>query len=368
MHTARIDSVREFMSSRRLDAFLVTDSPDIRWCCGFTGSAGILLIDQSKATLVTDGRYREQAIAEVAQSTATSISTPNTFFDVQIHTSSPLEHLSEVGLLSQIHSIGVDSWRVTLAFATDFEDRFPDVELTAIPYPLKEAIASKHEREIEALQRAQAMTDAVFEEVLQIIRPGLTEVEVASEIVHRHLMKGAEAMAFPPIVASGPNAALPHARPSDRQIGVGELVVLDFGCFVDGYASYMTRTLSTGQPNPDAPKVYDIVHSAQRKAQDQARPGMSADELDEIGRNVITKAGYGRFFTHSLGHGLGLRVHEWPRIGRGCTDILPENVVITIEPGIYISGSFGIRIENSVLLSSTGSEQLPTSDTSLIVI
>lgn len=363
MHAARIDDVREFLLAREIDAFLLTDPPDVRWCCGFTGSSGFLLVDRWKATLITDTRYRDQAAAEVAD-----VTPRQSRVDVQIHAESAINHLAESGLLSDVRSLGVDSWRVTVAFASDLEKWLPDVVLKPIPSPFKEQIANKRDHEIQALHRAQAVTDDVFDEILQIIRPGVTEKEIASEIVHRHLLKGAEAMSFPPIVASGPNGALPHARPSDRVISNADLVVMDFGCFVDGYASDMTRTISIGQPSADALKVYDVVRSAQREAQDGAHAGMLASELDRIGRDAITISGYGNAFSHGLGHGLGLRVHEWPRIGRGCNDILPENAVITIEPGIYIAGAFGIRIENSVLLTSSGADQLPKSDTSLIVI
>ncbi len=362
MHAARIDAVRKFLLEKNFDAFLLTDPPDVRWCCGFTGSSGFLLVDQSRATLITDSRYQVQAVAEVGKASGLS------GVKVEIQRESAIDHISESGLLSRAGSLGIDSWRITVAFAADLEEHFPDVELHPIPSPFKVQIAEKHGTEVAALRRAQAVTDAVFDEILQSIRPGLTEVEIASEIVHAHLIRGAEEMSFPPIVASGPNGALPHARPSKRRIRNGELIVLDFGCFVDGYASDMSRTISVGRPDADALKAYDVVHSAQRAAQDEAQSGMRAGELDRIAREVIEKAGYGRTFIHSLGHGLGLRVHEWPRIARRCDDILPENAVITIEPGIYVADSFGIRIENSVLLSSSGSEQLPKSDTSLIVI
>jgi Xaa-Pro aminopeptidase len=356
MHAARIASVRKFMLAKDLDAFLFTDPADVRWCCGFTGSSGHFLIDQSTATLLTDGRYRNQASTEVSVAR------------VVIHSGSAVEHISTSGLLDHARSLAVDSSQVSVSFAEELETRFPSVELRAIPAPFRRRIAQKDADEIAALRRAQAITDAVFEEILGLIRPGLSEVEISTEIIRRHLLMGAEGMSFPPIVASGPNGALPHGRPTEKQIQRGELVVLDFGCFVDGYASDMTRTVAVGAPEKDAVDVYDVVHSAQRTAQEAARAGMVASELDAIARDLITDAGYGGSFNHSLGHGLGLRIHEWPRIGRGCSEVLPKNVVITIEPGIYIAESFGIRIENSVLLTDSGAEQLPTSDTSLIVI
>ena len=225
MHAARVDHVCNFLVVEKLDAFLLTDPPDIRWCCGFTGSSGLLLVDQSKATLLTDGRYRDQAAAEVSVA------------EIAIYRDSAIDHITEFGLLSHTRSVGIDSSRVTVSFANDLEARFSGVSWQAIPSPFKKMIAQKDDQEITALRRAQAVTDAVFDEVLQLIRPGLTETEIASEIVHRHLVRGADEMSFPPIVASGPNGALPHARPSTRRISSGEFVVLDFGCFVDGYCS-----------------------------------------------------------------------------------------------------------------------------------
>ena len=356
MYASRIDHVRAFLRDDGPDAFLLTAAPDIRWATGFSGSAGVLLVTDSRSTLITDGRYRGQADLEVDVA------------DVEIHTGSAIKHLAESSLLKGIDSIGIDSAQVTVAFFEELESSFRGRSIRPTPSPFRRQIASKDSGEIETLRRAQAITDAVFEELLGILRPGISEIEVAAEIVFRHLDKGAAEMSFPPTVASGENGALPHARPTERLLQQGDLVVLDLGCFLDGYASDMTRTVALGKPPDHAVKAYDVVVSAHSEAQRSARSGMLAGDLDSIGRTVIESAGYGEAFSHGLGHGLGLRLHEWPRVGRNCNYPLPENTVITIEPGIYLPGSFGIRIENAVLLTASGADPLPASDTSLIVI
>jgi Xaa-Pro aminopeptidase len=356
MYAERFDKVRALLRDKDLDAFLFWDATDIRWCCGFSGSSGILLVDRTEATLLTDGRYRSQAKQEVREAS------------VEIYRDSMLSHLSNMGWLADGLSLGLDGDATTLAFASRLEDEFPNLTLSSFPSPLKRLKACKSDTEIETMRKAQKVTDEVFEHLLGFVSPGMTEREVAAEIVYQHLKRGAERMSFEPIVASGPNGALPHARPSDRVLSRGDMVVMDFGCFVDGYASDMTRTIALGTVDSVAHKAYETVLLAQSEAQGQARSNMAASELDGIARRIIENAGFGASFTHSLGHGLGLDVHEWPRIAATSKDTLPDHAVVTIEPGVYLEGSFGIRIENSVVLNSDGAEQLPASDTSLIVI
>ncbi len=218
------------------------------------------------------------------------------------------------------------------------------------------------------MRQAQRVTDDVFEHMLGFIQPGMREQEVAVEIVYQHLQRGAAKMSFEPIVASGARGALPHALPTDKRLEPGELVVLDFGCFVDGYASDMTRTIALGEPGEEARKVYDIVLDAQQQAIAQARAGMSTKELDAAARSVIEATGYGEFFTHSLGHGIGLQTHEWPRVSYQVDDLLPEGTAITIEPGVYLPGQFGVRIEDIVVLRAGGCDDLTASPKELLVL
>jgi Xaa-Pro aminopeptidase len=230
-------------------------------------------------------------------------------------------------------------------------------------------VAEKEDEEVERIRRAQQVTESVFEHVLTFLEPGLLEREVAAEITYEHLRRGAETMAFDPIVASGPNGALPHARPTDRTLQRGDLVVLDMGCIRDGYASDMTRTVALGAPSQAAQTGYEVVREAQNQALDAARSGLTGKELDGVARDVIEKAGLGQYFSHGLGHGIGLQVHEWPRISRTVDHELPVGACVTIEPGVYVPDKgYGVRIEDIVALQENGSENLTSTPKELIVI
>ena len=196
----------------------------------------------------------------------------------------------------------------------------------------------------------------------------MTEQELAAEIVYQHLRRGASAMSFDPIVASGPNSALPHARPTERTLQQGDMVVIDMGCFVNGYASDMTRTISIGEPDEEARKVYNVVLQAQESALSAASAQLSNSALDNVARSFIKDSGYGAYFTHSLGHGVGLQIHEWPSISWRMDHPLSAGMVLTIEPGIYLPGKVGVRIEDMIQLTQDGCENLTGSTKELIVI
>ncbi|MEZ4701447.1 MAG: aminopeptidase P family protein [Rhodothermales bacterium] len=350
----RLDALRAHFSERHADAAILTFLPDIRWACGFSGSNGLLLVTQQDAHFITDGRYTEQAGREVAGAA------------VHIAEKGLFDALASRSLLAGVGRVIIQSDHLTLDAFDDLQEAFPDVEWAPAKGLLKKDVAVKAKAEIDAMQRAQDVTDAVFDELLGVIRPGMTELEVAAEIVYRHMRRGASGMSFDPIVAAGPNGALPHARPTDRRLAPGDLVVLDFGCFVDGYASDMTRTIAIGEPDPEAVKVYHIVLDAHLKALDAARAGMSGKALDAVARTLIADAGYGPLFSHSLGHGVGLQIHEWPSVSFRTEDELPAGVVITIEPGIYVPGRFGVRIEDMALLEAHGARSMAHSPKELI--
>ena len=208
----------------------------------------------------------------------------------------------------------------------------------------------------------------MFAEICDWIKPGVTEQEVSAEIVYRHLLHGADKMSFDPIVASGSNGALPHARPSDRVLREGEFVVMDMGCFLDGYASDMTRTIALGEPSDEARRVYNIVLEAQEAALQAARSGITGTDLDDIARQIIKDAGYDEYFGHGLGHGVGLEIHEWPRLSYHVTHDLPDGAAVTVEPGIYLPEKFGVRIEDLIILHPDGHDNLTQSPKALQVI
>ena len=352
----RLKAVRSELRSHGADAVLLTFLPDVRWACGFSGSNGILIVDERDAHFVTDGRYLVQAREEVRGA------------KVHVPGYQLFEHVRDERLLRRARSVLFQSDHVSAAQLEQLRSMFETVDFIPAEGLLVQHVARKDDEEVESLRVAQSLTDDVFTYLLGVIRPGITEKELAAEIVYQHLRRGADAMSFAPIVAAGSRGALPHARPSDRRIEKGDLLVLDFGCFLDGYASDMTRTVAVGQPEEEAAALYSLVLDAQQRAIEAARAGMTSIELDAVARNVIESGGYGDFFTHGLGHGLGLQIHEWPKVSYHVEHILPEGAAVTIEPGIYIPERFGIRIEDIIVLREGGCENLTGSRKDLIVL
>ena len=339
-----------------VEAALITFLPDIRWACGFTGSNGMLVVLPGAIHFISDGRYTEQARQEVQGAT---VHTPGYAL---------VDYIAKENLLGDALQVLFQADHVTVTELEKWRGLLPSVEWTPGTALLTKQVAAKTEDEVARMRRAQRVTDEVFEHMLGFIQPGMREQEVAAEIVYQHLRRGAAKMSFEPIVASGARGALPHARPTDKHLDPGDLVVLDFGCFVDGYASDMTRTIALGEPGEEARKVYGIVLEAQQQAIAQAHAGMSTSALDAAARSVIDDAGYGEFFTHSLGHGIGLQTHEWPRVSHQVDDVLPEGTAITIEPGVYLPGQFGVRIEDIVVLHADGCDDLTASPKDLIIL
>ncbi len=354
--SARLRALRELAARHGADAVLLSAMPDIRWACGFTGSNGLLFVAREDAVFVSDGRYAEQARREVV---GAEVATPGYDLIGFLAAHAPAK-ASAVIVMQADH--------LTFAQYEEYAARLEPARPAPVAGLLRTLVARKEAAEVALIRAAQRITEAVFEETLALLRPGLTEREVAAEIVYRHLRRGGEGMSFDPIVASGPNAALPHARPTDRALAAGDMVVLDFGCTVGGYASDMTRTVAVGEPGALARRVYATVLEAQEQALEAARAGMTAGALDAAARGVIERAGWGPQFSHSLGHGVGLQIHEWPRVGKDAEEILPEGAVVTIEPGIYLAGQTGVRIEDMVWLHADGCERLTAAPKALVVV
>jgi Xaa-Pro aminopeptidase len=348
--------LKHLLRDHHVDAAVITFLPDVRWACGFTGSNGLLIVRDESVHFLSDGRYKEQARHEVRGAV---IHTPGyALFD----------YAAQENLLAGARRVLFQADHVTVAQFEKWRALWPSIAWVAKADLLTKAVASKTDEEVACIRRAQQVTDAVFEHMVGFIRPGMSEQAVAAEIVYQHLRRGATAMSFEPIVASGPRGALPHARASAKRLEPGELVVLDFGCVVDGYASDMTRTVALGEPGDEARAVYHVVLEAQRRAIDQARAGLSTKALDGVARAVIEGAGYGDYFTHSLGHGIGLQTHEWPRVSYHTDDVMPAGTAITIEPGVYLPGRFGVRIEDIVVLHAAGCDDLTASPKELLML
>lgn len=355
----RLNRIREALAEQDVPALsvLLTSLPNIRWATGFTGSNARLLITPDGATFLTDGRYDAQAHAEVQNAT------------VHVVRGSMNDYMEEENVLAGLDRIAVQGDDLTVSTLDTLTDRFPDVAWTPVSGLLNAAVAQKTDAEVERIARAQRITERVFEEIVDVLEPGRTEKEIAAEIVYRHLTHGAERMSFDPIVASGPNAALPHARPTGRTLRKGELVLIDMGGVVDGYASDMTRTVALGDPGERARDLYALVLDAQTEALNAARAGMASDALDAAARDVFEAAGLKEAFAHGLGHGLGLQIHEWPRVSYASDDILPDSACVTIEPGVYLPDEgIGIRIEDIVVLRADTAENLTQAPKDLITL
>lgn len=353
----RVSRVRGRLEEYDADGILLSALPNIRWACGFTGSNGLLLVTEHSAYFITDGRYTEQARAEVEGA------------EVGIASEGLMQGLLESGVFDTLDSVVLQADDVTVAAYQQIQKEEAGVDWRPRPGVLTQLVGRKEDDEVRHIRRAQALTEQVFEHVLDTIRPGQTEQKVAAEITYQHLRRGAEKMAFDPIVASGPNAARPHAQPTSRTLTDGDMVVLDMGCKLDGYASDMTRTIAVGPPSDRAREGYRVVREAQTRALQGARAGMTGKELDGLARAYIREAGLGDYFAHGLGHGIGLEVHEWPRVSFSVEEELPPGACVTIEPGVYVpEASFGVRIEDIVVLREDGCENLTRAPKALHVV
>lgn len=359
----RINTISRLAEEEDVDAVLLTHLPDVRWACGFSGSNGLLIVQAGadrgdvRADFVTDGRYDEQAQQEVQGA------------EVHVYSDKMWGYVEENDLLAGLDALGFQSDHVTVSRLASLEERFDAVDWTPVTSFLTRTVAQKDDAEIRQITAAQRITEAVFDTVRDRLKPGVTEKEIAAEVVYEHLRRGADKMSFDPIVAAGPNAAKPHARPTDRPIQEGEMVVLDMGCFAEGYASDMTRTVAVGEPGEAARRGYAVVLDAQQAALDAARAGMTGKELDAVAREVIDDAGLEEYFSHSLGHGVGLQIHEWPRVSRTSDYELPPGACVTIEPGVYVpEQEYGVRIEDLVVLREDGCDNLTRTPKELVVI
>ncbi len=278
------------------------------------------------------------------------------------------EAAAERALLPRKGRVGFSAEHLTVAELRHLKNLFPRTQFIPADGLVERLAAVKTEDEISCIRQAVRMTDQVFSEILKILKPGVAELDVAAEIGYLHRTLGAEADAFEPIVASGTRGALPHARASQKKIQKGELVTIDMGCRFQGYHSDLTRTVAVGKPSPRARTIHQIVLDAQRLAIEAAGSGISGRALDAVARTAIAKKGFGRFFNHSLGHGLGLEVHELPRISKLSADHLTAGNVVTIEPGIYIPGFGGVRIEDDVVIRDGTAEVLNHAPKELIIL
>jgi Xaa-Pro aminopeptidase len=357
----RQTKLRGQFGSSRLDSLLVGHLPNIRYLCGFTGSAGFLLVEEAGSVFFTDVRYDTQAREEVKGA------------KVIIARKALLNAVGEwIGVRhkrARRWTVGIEADHVTVVERKKLMEVLPSgVRLTNAPALVERARMVKDEEELGYIRSAVKLGASLFDRAVAVLRPGVKEVEVAAEMEYAARRGGAEAMSFPTIIASGARSALPHGRASGQPIAPGGFVVCDFGVILDGYCSDQTRTVWVGAASAESRRAYEAVREAQQAGVLVVRPGVSVGEVDAAARKVLRKAGLGRYFTHSTGHGVGLEIHEGPRVAAGQKEILQPGMVITIEPGVYFPGKWGVRIEDMVAVTKDGCEVLtPTSKDFLAV-
>jgi Xaa-Pro aminopeptidase len=334
------------LALNRLDALVVTSAPGVRYLSGFSGSNGAMLVEAGAATLFTDPRYQIQAAGEVD-------------CKVVVARGVLLERLMGVARRKRLRRLGFERNRISYQeFYTLSENLLPNASVEPVAGMIEQLRGVKDPGEIEAVRRSMRIAVKAFEQTVRHVRPGMTESDLAAELDHRMRLGGAEGPAFETIVAAGKRSALPHARPGAARIEAGQLVLIDMGASAEGYASDMTRMLYVGEPSRRIRKLYAGVLEAQLAATDAVRAGVSAAQVDRVARRVLRGYGLDKLFVHSTGHGLGLEIHENPRLGRHSRDRLDAGMVVTIEPGIYLEGFGGIRIEDTVVVTSKGAEVL----------
>jgi len=353
-YRARLAAVRGAMVEGGIDCLLVCSRENIRYLFGFTGSSGWALITESSAVLMTDSRYDEQARTET------------TGCEVCISTKGLTETAAQQLHKCHVKRVGYESDSMTVATLHTLESTLRENGLDLVLTPTQQIVervrSIKDRYEIAAISAASRLVDGAIDHARSIIRADMTEQTLAWEIERWLREHGSGPVPFPVIVAAGPHCAHPHAVSGDNRLACGEPILIDIGAVIDGYCSDLSRTLFIGQPNDTIRRVYETVLEAQETALCRVRAGMSAPEADRLARNVIAQAGYADSFGHGLGHGVGLAIHERPTVSSLSTDILRKGMVFTIEPGIYLRGLGGVRIEDTVVLRESGVQLLTHTD------
>lgn len=351
----RIEKLRQGMQAQLMDAFFVASPENLRYLTGFTGTAGYALITLDHAYFITDFRYVEQAQEQTEG------------FQIIQQQGPAADVIAKLIEQDQLSVLGFEDEFLTYAEYSVFEESF-DLELAPASGMIEFLREQKDEDEIALIQKACEIADAGFEYILKMIRPGMTEIEVANQLDFYMRSLGASGVSFETIVASGYRSALPHGVASEKKIAQGDLVTLDFGCVYQGYVSDITRTFAMGDPGDGLKEIYQIVLKAQEAVIEACKPGVTGSQLDHIARQIITDAGFGKDFGHSTGHGIGLAIHEGPNLSASNDRLLKVGNVVTDEPGIYVPGLGGVRIEDDLLVIPDGNRRLTNATKELIIL
>ncbi|OWR28769.1 Xaa-Pro dipeptidase [Saccharibacillus sp. O23] len=350
----RVNKLREAMALQGIGAMFVASDINRRYLTGFTGSAGYVLITETDSYLLTDFRYMTQAPQQAAD------------FKVVEHAPKVMETVK--GLLGSATKLGFEQEHVTFATYRNYSEALQGVELVPVSGLVEGLRIFKDEHELAIMREAAVLADRTFSHILTKIRPGVTERELDLQMEMFMRENGATSSSFDTIVASGERSALPHGVASSRVLQGNEFITFDFGALLNGYCSDVTRTVVLGEASDRHREVYGIVLEAQLNALDKIRPGMTGREADALTRDIISSYGYGENYGHSTGHGLGMEVHENPRLSKLSDDILKPGMVVTVEPGIYIPGFGGVRIEDDIVITETGIEIITSSTKELTLL
>jgi Xaa-Pro aminopeptidase len=351
----KLIKLRSNFSAKGIDALLITSPFNRRYVTNFTGSAGVVLLTSEEALFITDFRYVEQAEKQCAG------------FTIIQHGASIVEEIAQQIKKYGVQKLGFEQEHLTYSIFTSYKNAI-EAELIPTSGLVEKLRLIKTEAEIKILKEAADIADAAFKHILDFIRPSITELDVANELEFFMRKAGATSSSFDIIVASGYRSALPHGVASDKLIEKGDFITLDFGAYHKGYVSDITRTVSVGEPDPKLKQIYEIVLEAQMKGVEGIKPGMTGKEADALTRDYITEKGYGEYFGHSTGHGIGLEVHEGPALSVRSDVILEPGMIVTVEPGIYIPGLGGVRIEDDTLITKDHNETLTHSTKELIIL
>lgn len=351
----KLEKLRELLVAEEIDALLITNEFNRRYMTGFTGTAGLAIVSRTDAVFITDFRYTEQAAKEIEN------------FRIVQHTKTIIEEVS-----AQVKSMGIK----TLGFEKDdlsyglFELYTKEVqsELKPVSGLVEKLRMVKTKDELVILKKAAKIADDTFAHITNYIRPGISELDVSNELEMFMRKQGATSSSFSIIVASGIRSALPHGVASEKIIESGDFVTLDYGALYNGYISDITRTVAVGEPSEKLKEIYAVTLEAQELALKSIKPGMTGIEADAIARDYITSKGYGDAFGHSTGHGIGLEVHEAPGLSSKSTTVLKSNMAVTVEPGIYLPGIGGVRIEDDIVMTETGNERLTYAPKELLIL
>ena len=352
----RIERLQENLPAH-LDGVIITSDVNRRYYLGMASTAGTLLVTRKEAVLLIDFRYYEEAARTVTGCRV-------------VRQEKVLDQLNQIIREEKLAALGLESGYMTLAEACRLRDGLScqvdfGGEMNGIILRQR-AVKSPWER--ERIAQAQAISDKAFLRMLEIIKPGMTEREIATQLEITCLRLGSEDKSFDPIVVAGPNSSSPHGHPGLRPVQKGDFLTMDFGAVVDGYHADMTRTIAIGQPTSEMEEVYRIVLEAKEAATAAIRPGIPGDQVDRVARQLIADRGYGDCFGHGLGHGVGLEIHEAPAFSPSAKGPVEEGSVISVEPGIYLEGRFGVRIEDLVEVTAGGARRLNTTPTSLVIL